>query len=299
VHGALTWTMTSSEPISSDALVFSDRSFARFCRLMTDELGIKTSEAKRPMLQSRLQRRIRELGLPSFDAYCDFLFESPLAEEERIHFIDAVTTNKTDFFREPGHFDHLVRHALPEMDPASGMEPESRPWRLKAWCAGCSSGEEVYTLAIVLAEHGLRRPGFDYSILGTDISTRVLAHASRAVYASERIEPVAPMLRAKYFLRSKDPARDQVRIVPALRSRVGFHRLNFMERTYPVADQFQAIFFRNVMIYFDKATQEAVVNKLCRHLAPGGYLFVGHSESLAGLDLPVESLGSSVYRKTG
>ncbi len=278
----------------SQHLALSPRSFRRFCDYITAELGIKMSAAKLPMLQSRLQRRLRELGVPTLEAYQEFLFNSPDGEAEQVHFIDAVTTNKTDFFREPQHFDYLTRTVLPALDRDSAP---GRPWAFKLWCAGCSSGEEPYTLAIALAEFGARRPGFDFSMLATDISSRVLEHAGRGIYESERVEPVAGVLRAKYFLRSKDPARGEVRVVPELRRKIAFHRLNFMHADYGVKDVFDVIFFRNVMIYFDKPTQQAVIRKLCRNLAPGGHLFVGHSESLAGLDIPVTCVTTAVYRK--
>jgi chemotaxis protein methyltransferase CheR len=275
----------------------SPESLTRFCKYITGELGIKMSEAKLPMLQSRLQRRLRVLGVASLDDYRNFLFDSPQGEDERVHFINAITTNKTDFFREPQHFDYLAQTALPNLDPNQGKGPTERPWRLKLWCAGCSSGEEPYTLAMVLSEFGEQRAGFDFSLLATDISTRVLNHAQLGIYDEERIEPVTLTLRSKYLLRSKDRTRTQVRIVPELRRRISFHRLNFMDAHYSVKEMFEVIFFRNVMIYFDKPTQEAVINKLCRNLIPGGYLFVGHSESLAGLNLPVSCVGSAIYRK--
>jgi chemotaxis protein methyltransferase CheR len=271
----------------------SSATLARFFKFITDELGIKMSDAKLPMLQSRLQRRLRTLGINSLDEYQERLFNSPHSEEERIHFINAITTNKTDFFREPQHFDYLVNTALPKLAPNAA----GQPWRLKLWCAGCSSGEEPYTLAMVLSEFAARRAGFDFSFLATDISTKVLEHAQAGIYEEDRIEPVSAALRAKYILRSKDRTQTKVRIIPELRRKLTFHRLNFMDAHYGVKDTFDVIFFRNVMIYFDKPTQEAVINKLCRNLVPGGYLFVGHSESLAGLNLPVTAVGSAIYRK--
>lgn len=281
--------MTESPP---HHLALSRESLDRFCQFITAELGIKMTAAKLPMLQSRLQRRLRELQIPTLEAYQKFLFEAPEGGAERVHFIDAVTTNKTDFFREPQHFNELVRRVLPSLDP----DP-NRPWPFKLWCAGCSSGEEPYTLAMVLAEFGEQRRGFEFSLLATDISSRVLEHAARGIYSAGRVEPVAGPLRAKYLMRSRDPARSEVRIVPELRRRIAFHRLNFMDADYAIKDTFEVIFFRNVMIYFDKPTQEAVIGKLCRNLAPGGYLFVGHSESLAGLDIPVRCVGPAVYQR--
>lgn len=275
----------------------SPECLAQFCRYITDELGIKMSEAKLPLLQSRLQRRLRTLGLNSLGAYQEYLFNSPEGAEERTHFINAITTNKTDFFREPAHFNYLSETALPNLDADRGSPAAHRPWEFKLWCAGCSSGEEPYTLSMVLSEFAQKRPGFEFSLLATDISTRVLNHALLGIYDEERIAPVPPPLRSKYLLRSKDRSEPQVRIIPELRRRICFQRLNFMDAAYPVKETFEVIFFRNVMIYFDKQTQEDVIHKLCRHLAPGGYLFVGHSESLAGLNIPVTAVSLAVYRK--
>jgi chemotaxis protein methyltransferase CheR len=285
--------MNSSAP-HPDALRLTPESFARFSAFITRELGIKMSEGKIPMLQSRLMRRLRDLHLGSLEEYRDYLFDSPNAEEERVRFIDAVTTNKTDFFREPHHFDYLVKTALPALRKQHG---NASTWKFNLWCAGCSSGEEPYTQAIVLSEYAKGTDGFDFALLATDISTRVLEHARMGIYQESRIDPVPLALRHGYFMRSRSPSRSLVRVVPALRRRISFHRLNFMDADYRVKDRFQVIFFRNVMIYFDKPTQEAVINKLCRNLEPGGYLFVGHSESLAGLAIPVEQVASAVFRK--
>ena len=144
---------------------------------------------------------------------------------------------------------------------------------------------------MVLSQYAEQRPGFDFAVLATDISTKVLHHAAMGIYDEERIEPVPMPLRAKWLLRARDATRRLIRIAPELRRKIAFHRLNFMDAEYGVRDSFEVIFFRNVMIYFSKETQEAVIGKLCRHLLPGGYLFVGHSESLAGLRIPVNGVG--------
>lgn len=271
----------------------SQEDFERFAHLITRSLGIRMAEAKRTMLQGRLARRIRQLRLSGFEQYRQYLFHSPAGEEELVHFIDAVTTNKTDFFREPQHFDYLVNSALPTLD----RFPDARAWTARVWCAGCSSGEEAWTLAMVLSEHRKRRPGFDFSILATDISTRVLAQAREATYPQALVESVPMDLRKNYLLSSRDASRKLVRVIPGLRQKVRFERLNFMDQTYGVRTPFETIFFRNVLIYFDRPTQEAVVNRLCRHLQPGGYLFAGHSESLAGLHVPLQPVAVAVYRK--
>jgi len=270
--------------------------FARFARVITERLGIRMPDIKVTMLQGRLARRIRQLHLSSFEEYRKYLFSSPHSEREYVHFINAITTNKTDFFREPSHFEYLVERALPTL--AAGISfTGSR--RARIWCAGCSSGEEAWTLAMTLSEYAKKTPGFDFSILATDVSTRVLAHAQEATYPRQSVEPVPPALRQSYLLSSRDPSRKLVRMVPDLRRRVTFRRLNFMENQYGLSETYDVVFFRNVMIYFDKPVQEAVLNKLCRHLRHGGFLFVGHSESLAGLRVPLRQETLAVYRKTG
>lgn len=268
------------------------QSFRRFADFITSELGIKMSEHKIPMLQGRLHRRLRALGLGSLEAYQKLLFDSADSGHELANFIDAVTTNKTDFMREPSHFDYLVDKALPALDPDPAQTRQ-----VKLWCAGCSTGEEPYTLAMFLSEYVEQRRNAEFSLFATDISTKVLHYARDAVYDERRIEPVPEAWQKKYLLRSRDPAKQTVRIVPALRERVRFARLNFMDSDYGVREVFDAVFFRNVMIYFDRPTQEAVVGRLCRNLRPGGYLFTGHSESLMGLDVPLRMVASAVYRK--
>lgn len=274
-----------------EIVALSPASFARFASFITGELGIKMPQTKLAMVQTRLLRRVRELRLRSLEQYGEYFFAASGAEE-REHFINAITTNKTDFFRESQHFAFLVDTVLPELRGCG-----RGTLRFKAWSAGCSSGEEPYTLAMVLAEYAARQPGFDFAILGTDISTTVLARAREAVYQKEQILPVPPELRRKYLLRSRNQGEPLARVVPELRRRVSLHRLNFMDGDYGIRDTFHVIFFRNVMIYFDRSTQEAVINRMCRNLAPGGYLFAGHSESLAGLDIPMRPAATSIYRK--
>jgi chemotaxis protein methyltransferase CheR len=286
--------MTQAIPSAPEIVEISAESFAFFAEFITRELGIKMSEAKLPMLQSRLLRRLRALQLQSLDEYRKYLAESPNADEERVHFISAITTNKTDFFREPQHYEYLANTALPKLFPEQNPAHSTR---ITAWSAGCSSGEEPYTLAMILSEYCQKRPRFDFSILATDISNRVLQQAKTGTYEEYRIEPVPQSLRAKYLLRSRDRSAQLVRVVPELRQKISFHCLNFMDRDYRIRAIFDFIFFRNVMIYFDRPTQEAVVNRMCRYLRPGGYLFVGHSESLTGLNVPVSSVTTAVLRK--
>lgn len=269
----------------------SNRSFSRLAEFVTAELGIKMPETKYSMVQSRLLRRVRELRLGSVEEYADYLFaEADPAEREE--FVNAITTNKTDFFREPRHFEFLTQVALPSIERTAGHVGTFR-----IWSAGCSSGEEPYTLAMVLQQYVCSRPGRDFAILATDVSTRVLEHARAGIYTESQIAPVPPELRRKFLAISRDPAERRVRVIPQLRQKISFYRLNFMEDEYSIRDVFDAVFFRNVMIYFDRETQASVIRKICRRLAPGGYLFVGHSESLAGLDIPVETVQASIFRK--
>jgi chemotaxis protein methyltransferase CheR len=275
-----------SEPPAEPALRLSKRSFQRLAEFVTSELGIRMPDSKVSMIQSRLLRRVRELRLASLDEYCELLFSPAGGEPERLHFIDSVTTNKTDFFREPQHFRLLTETALPRLGDR----------RISVWSAACASGEEPYTLAMVLSEYAAARPAFDFRILATDISTRVLKIGREGIYPAQAIAPVPPEIRRKYLLRSRD-GEGQARIAPSLRQTVSFHRLNFMDANYGVREMFDIIFCRNVLIYFDRPVQAAVMGKLCRNLSPGGYLFVSHSESLSGLDLPLVALGSSVFRR--
>jgi chemotaxis protein methyltransferase CheR len=274
-------------PIS---VVLDRKRFARFAELITLTLGIKMPAAKVTLLENRLRGRMRQLGIDSLDAYEDYLFRSPGSSDELVHFCDVVTTNKTDFFREPQHFDFLRQTALPA---AASERPGSE---LRIWCAGCSSGQEAYTLAMVANEFAEQR-GARFSVLATDISTRMLAQARRAVYPESLIDPIAVELRKKYLLRSKDRRQGLVRIRPELRRSVSFERLNFMDRDYGRRGTYDAIFFRNVMIYFEKETQEAVVNRLAQNLSPGGYLFIGLSESLVGARVPLTTVGPAILRK--
>jgi chemotaxis protein methyltransferase CheR len=271
-----------------EAPELSQKSFGELARFITSELGIKMPESKLTMVESRLLSRVRELGMQSVNQYAEYFIAAPNGNE-RERFVDAITTNKTDFFREPAHFHYLRETVLPEL---AGLGAG-----FKAWSAGCSSGEEPYTLAMVLAEYARTQRGFDFAILATDVSSKVLRRARTAIYRQALIAPVPAEYRGRYLLSSRSGEERLVRIVPALRSKVSFHHLNFMDEEYGIRERFDAIFFRNVMIYFDKQTQEAVINKLCRNLVPGGYLFVGHSESLAGMRIPVSPVGTSIYRK--
>jgi len=265
--------------------------FERFQDLIQREVGIRMPPTKKTMLEARLHKRLRALGMKDYSEYCDYLFSPSGMDEEFVHLIDVVTTNTTDFFREPQHFEYLKDDLLPLWFARLGARR-----RMKIWSAGCSVGMEPYTLAMVLAEFAERNPGFEFDILATDISTQALEKASRAIYDAERVEPVPAALKSKYLLRSKDRTRRQVRIVPELRGAIHFRRLNFME-PFGFREQMDVIFCRNVIIYFDRSTQLTLFAKFCHVLVPGGYLFIGHSESLTGMDLPLRQVAPTIYQR--
>ena len=270
----------------------SGRDYARICDLIYRKAGIHLGTQKKTMIEVRLKRRLRALDLSSYSEYCDYLFGAQGLKEELIPLIDVVTTNKTDFFREAQHFNFLAGKAVPELTLHGESE---RPFLV--WSAGCSTGEEPYTLAMVLSEYALIHPGFSFKILATDISTTVLAKANLGVYSCEAAAPVPSELRRKYFMRSRKSDSNQVRVVPELRHLIDFRRLNFMESNYGISTKADAIFCRNVIIYFDRPTQERILRKLCHHLVPHGYLFVGHAESLHEMDLPLEPVAPALYRR--
>jgi chemotaxis protein methyltransferase CheR len=275
-----------------------DRDFYRLSEYIESEYGIKMPYDKKSMLEARLRKRLRHLGIETFEEYIDFVFSAQGRTDEEIYMMDVVTTNKTDFFREPAHFDYLFQNLLPELITKRGAGI-GRP--LSVWSAGCSTGEEPYTLSIVLSEFARRYPGFqfDFMILATDLSTRVLAHARRAVYHEDRIAHVPMELKKKYFLRSREHDRKLVRIVPELRDKVRFRRLNLMDEDFGFRETMDIIFCRNVIIYFDRSTQERLVNRFYRNLTPGGFVFMGHSETLSGLNVPLNQVAPTIYRKTG
>lgn len=247
------------------------------------------------MLEARLQKRLKSLSLETFEEYGEYVFSPEGWHDELVHLIDVVTTNKTDFFREPGHFEYLTQKVLPEiMRQRNNRTTES----VRIWSAGCSSGEEPYTLAMVLNEYASAYQGFRYSILASDISTRILDAAQKAIYAKERTAGIAMPFMKKYFLRSKDRKRALVRVCPEIRSQVTYRRINFMDADLGISEKMDVIFCRNVVIYFDRPTQQDLMQKFYRQLRPGGFLFLGHSETLNGIDVDFTTVGSTVYQKT-
>lgn len=277
-----------------DKLSMPYKEFRRLGELIQNVSGIKVPDPKKTMIESRLQKRLKRLGIQSMQEYLDYLFSPAGMQNELINMIDEVTTNKTDFFREPAHFEFLAKHALLETVKAHSEEVHKK---LTIWSAGCSSGEEPYTLAMVISELALQHR-FSFLILATDISKSMLDKAALAIYDEERIAPVPMELQRKYLLKGKDRAQKRFRVVPELRKLVKFRLLNFMDGDFGFREPMDIIFCRNVIIYFDKKTQEELLQKFCNCLVSKGYIFVGHSETLFGMDLPLVQVAPTIYRKT-
>lgn len=276
--------------LASEEDRISARQFKALAELIQLETGINIKSSKQTMLEGRLRRRTRALDVESIGEYCTMVLAGQLGGDELEHLINAVTTNKTDFFREPAHFDYLTGTVLPRYAEDSCRQ-------IRCWSAACSTGAEPYTLAMLLDDFATRSRGIDYRIVATDIDTDVLATAVKGIYPREQVEPVPAHLRRRYVLEPKDPARQDIRIAPELRRRVAFGRLNLIDESYPIDEAFHLIFCRNVLIYFDKKTQEEVVLRLCEKLLPGGYLFLGHSESITGFRHDLTQVAGTVFRR--
>ncbi|MBN1868629.1 methyltransferase [Candidatus Sumerlaeota bacterium] len=269
-----------------------DRLYFKFANLIYGAAGISLGDARRGLLRSRLSRRIRTLGLQSFDEYWSIVSRQDVLGDEFVEMLDAVSTNQTEFFREEQHFRFIGDTVLPALS-IHGRTNRTR--QLRFWSAGCSSGQEPYTLAMVVRESLPAGAAWQVRILATDISTRMLRIAREGVYEEGNIMAVPRRLRQRYMDREKRPRGDSYRIRADLKRMIAFRRLNLMEEEFPFSDEFDVILCRNVMIYFDRPTRERVVNRLYEHLVPGGYLFIGRRESLNSLESPFRLVQPSIY----
>ncbi len=248
---------------------------------------------KQELVSARLGKRLRATGRANVEDYCALL-RGPEGEEELGHLIDVISTNHTYFFREEGHFAALRDIILPDLERRRAKE---RWPTLRVWSAACSSGEEPYSIAMALDEYfGAKPGGWTAQIEATDISSRVLAKAQAGIYPAEVVSRLGPARAKAYFQTGYGPQEGFFRVRAAIRERVRFHRLNLLEGTPPFAEPFQVIFCRNVMIYFDRATQEELVLRLKSRLVPGGYLLVGHSESLTGIPHGLTMVRPATYQ---
>ncbi|HWD19208.1 MAG TPA: protein-glutamate O-methyltransferase CheR [Verrucomicrobiae bacterium] len=268
------------------------RDYDFICQLVYDHSRIKLGADKRELVTSRLAKRLRALHLDDYSAYCNFL-RSPAGADELRELIDRISTNHTHFFREMKHFDFLRETVL----PAWKARGAARPACFRVWSAASSSGEEPYSLAIFLSEYLAPPTSGQWQIEGSDISTRILEKAAAGIYESQRVESMPRAWLQRCFQRGHGNWEGNYRIKAEWRARVRFHHLNLLQSEYPFTELFEVIFCRNVMIYFDRATQEDLVRRLARRLAPGGYLMVGHSESLSGIRHELRGVKPAIYQK--
>jgi chemotaxis protein methyltransferase CheR len=257
--------------------------------------GIKMPPSKKILLQSRLQKRALQLGYSSIRQYMDFLFSPQGQQIELDQFATIVSTHKTEFFRENDHFDSLKKEMLPDIVSNRALGKDET---LVLWSAASSTGEEVYSIAITVYDFFKQRGNMfpKLKIIGTDISDAIVNSARKAIYCDSAISSI-PYEYRHYFMKSKDPARHVIRVVPEIRQYTDFRQQNLMDQQYKVKGGIHVIFCRNVLIYFDKYTQEQILRKIINLLAPGGYLLIGHSETLSGMDLSVEQVQLTIYKK--
>jgi chemotaxis protein methyltransferase CheR len=260
--------------------------FERFRALIYRECGINLTDHKRALFRSRLQKRLSQLGLTSFQDYYDLVVGGQ--SDEVITMLDYISTNQTEFFREPHHFTFLRERVLPEL--AVGKT-------VRIWSTACSSGEEPYSIAITLSDAVASPSTWNCRILASDISTRMLAKAAAGQYSLERINSLPIDLVRRHFLLGKGNHTEVVKIKPHIANMAVFRRINLMDDRYPIKSLLDVIFCRNVMIYFDRKTQAAVLARLSRYLKPGGYLFMGHSETLQGISGEFHYIAPTIYRK--
>ena len=270
----------------------SPGAFRALANIVHDYCGIALGPEKQELVATRLRKRLNELGLATYDDYCRRLAADRAGTELEV-LIDLITTNHTYFFRESEHFSFLGERVLPVLGPALASAGKA----VRMWSAACASGEEPYTMALVAAEARRQGGAFQWSLLGSDISRTMVRAAGRGVYHSDSLHGVPKELVPRYFLRGVRTQEGYVRVDAELRQQVRFERINLLDATYPLGELQHVIFCRNVMIYFDEESRAKVVSQLVRHLLPGGYLFVGYSESLAGLAHGLEAVAHGVYRR--
>ena len=268
----------------------SDREFRLFQTLVQREIGIFLPESKKALVVARLSRRLRALDLQTFTAY----YQAVEADRaERTIMLDSICTNETRFFREPRQFDFLEQDVLPRWRAAG--DAGGRPKRVRAWSAACSTGEEPYSLAMLLRTHFPAEAGWAVEVLASDISTRALEVAREGLWPLQRTESIPPAYLRAYMLRGVRAEEGKARAHPALKSLIKFMHINLNDSRYPVDGNFDLIFCRNVLIYFDRPTKSAVIDRLARHLAPGGLLFLGHSETLHNGAHALRHVGPTAY----
>ena len=289
--------LASSLPYVTGPSVYkiSDAEFQQLREFIHAHTGIALSDHKRALVYARLGRRLRHHGLESFAEYYELLTERDSDGRELVEMINCITTNKTDFYREPHHFKFLRERVFPEIH-SRGV---SGGRRIRLWSAGTATGEEAYTLAITVCEAFPLTEAWDIRILATDIDTRVLAHAERGEYTEEQVARIPQHLLQRYFFQGEKSNAGRVQVKPKLKEVVRFRRLNLMDEPWPMQGLFDVIFCRNVIIYFDRATQRRLIDRFTKMLRPGGYLMLGHSESLVDGGGRLRHMSQSVYQYLG
>lgn len=282
---------TSSADPANYGPQLGDAEFDFIRHVIGENAGIVLGPNKRQLVQGRLARRLRELALPSYEAYCDFLRDA--GPEELVGLINAITTNVTSFYRENHHFEALASYMLPE-----AMKRNAASKRLRIWSAGCSTGEEPHCLGMMAAESLPSSPRWDFKILATDIDSDVIAAASQGIYPLDRMSSVSPERLKRFFRKGSGDNEGAAVAKPELKSLITFRTLNLL-KTWPMKGPFDVIFCRNVMIYFDQPTREKLVNRFSELLVPGGYLCIGHSESIHAGSAPFKLVGKTIYRRNG
>ncbi len=273
-------------------LAFEENDFKKFSRYVYDVAGINLHDGKKELLKARLAKILREREFSSFREYYSRVINDTSGYELTL-LLNALSTNLTYFFREPQHFDFLEKEVFPEL---ARSRQSSKDKQLRLWSAGCSSGEEAYTMAMTAFEALGPSAEHQIEILATDLSTKVLAMARTGIYKQEKINKIPPKLGRRYFQKGRNRWKGYFRVKKEIREKVKFERLNLIEE-FQFDKPFDVIFCRNVMIYFDTPTRQMLVEKLYRTLAPGGYLFIGHSESLTGLRHSFKYIQPAIFKK--
>lgn len=275
-------------------MVLSDKDFQKISEYITTTYGIQLPSNKKIMLESRLYKRMRKLGIESFKEYTAYVFSDKGKQQELTQMVDEVTTNKTEFFRENTCMEYLIETALPELVSKYGAGFKDT---CRIWSSACSSGQEPYTIAMILNEWADKNPGFKFSVFASDLSTKMLKKGIRAVYQLEEASSVPIELKRKYFKMSSNINEKLARVIPELRKFVSFQKLNLMDNNFPFNKKLDIIFCRNVIIYFNQETQEKLINRLSHYLHQGGYLILGKSEVLTNMDVQLTRIAPTIYKK--
>jgi chemotaxis protein methyltransferase CheR len=287
---------SASLPREDAAFSVSPVLFGKFQRLIHEQTGIWLGDSKMALLCGRLSRRLRTLGISKFDQYYEFVTQ-PGHQEELVLMIDAITTNETRFFRDPRHFEFLEQRVIPRW--RAEVQQGTRQKAVRLWSAGCSSGEEPYSLAMLLARHLPADQGWSVTILATDISTRILADARIGLYNITKSTDIPEALLKDHMLKGTGTNEGKMKVMPEIQAMVDFRRLNLTQGPFPPSERFDLIFCRNVLIYFDVQSKQTVIENLTRCLARNGLLFVGQAENLSSVNSQLRSLVPAVYARSG